>query len=223
MNARAVSSLQLRRVLLPAGREPLQPSASRSGREASTRPATGSAGDRVRARAAFVADPSVADRRRAARCLRRGAASGRQLRGRLRQRRPRGLPGARGGRHQHPGRAHRGDRGAGAGAHPRRRSPDERCRARPARRALAAAGTRPPIAASRSRASTVGVVGMGRIGNRYARLAHGLGAEIVYAGPSREARGGEPSSAPADSGWTSCSRPPTWSASTRRRPPRPAG
>src|SRR4051794_31561708 len=32
--------------------------------------------------------------------------------------------------------------------------------------------------------STVGVVGMGRIGTRYARLAHGLGAEIVYAGPS---------------------------------------
>jgi glyoxylate reductase len=32
--------------------------------------------------------------------------------------------------------------------------------------------------------STVGVVGIGRIGHRYARLAHGLGAEIVYAGPS---------------------------------------
>jgi glyoxylate reductase len=32
--------------------------------------------------------------------------------------------------------------------------------------------------------STVGVVGMGRIGHRYARLAHGLGAEIVYTGPS---------------------------------------
>jgi glyoxylate reductase len=32
--------------------------------------------------------------------------------------------------------------------------------------------------------STVGVVGMGRIGHRYARLAHGLGAEIVYAGPT---------------------------------------
>jgi glyoxylate reductase len=34
------------------------------------------------------------------------------------------------------------------------------------------------------RGSTVGVVGMGRIGQRYARLAHGLGAEIVYAGPT---------------------------------------
>jgi glyoxylate reductase len=34
------------------------------------------------------------------------------------------------------------------------------------------------------RGSTVGVVGMGRIGERYARLAHGLGAEIVYAGPT---------------------------------------
>jgi glyoxylate reductase len=34
------------------------------------------------------------------------------------------------------------------------------------------------------RGSTVGVVGMGRIGHRYARLACGLGAEIVYAGPS---------------------------------------
>ena len=34
------------------------------------------------------------------------------------------------------------------------------------------------------RGSTVGVVGMGRIGQRYARLAHGVGAEIVYAGPS---------------------------------------
>jgi glyoxylate reductase len=32
--------------------------------------------------------------------------------------------------------------------------------------------------------STVGVVGMGRIGHRYARLAHGLGAQIVYAGPA---------------------------------------
>ena len=32
--------------------------------------------------------------------------------------------------------------------------------------------------------STVGVVGMGRIGHRYARLAHGLGARIVYAGPT---------------------------------------
>lgn len=32
--------------------------------------------------------------------------------------------------------------------------------------------------------STVGVVGMGRIGQRYARLARALGAEIVYAGPS---------------------------------------
>ena len=33
------------------------------------------------------------------------------------------------------------------------------------------------------RGSTVGVVGMGRIGARYARLAHGLGAKIAYAGP----------------------------------------
>jgi glyoxylate reductase len=32
--------------------------------------------------------------------------------------------------------------------------------------------------------STVGVIGMGRIGYRYARLARGLGAEIVYSGPS---------------------------------------
>jgi glyoxylate reductase len=32
--------------------------------------------------------------------------------------------------------------------------------------------------------STVGVIGMGRIGHRYARLAHGLGAEIAYAGPA---------------------------------------
>jgi glyoxylate reductase len=32
--------------------------------------------------------------------------------------------------------------------------------------------------------STVGVVGMGRIGRRYAELAHWLGAGIVYAGPS---------------------------------------
>ena len=34
------------------------------------------------------------------------------------------------------------------------------------------------------RGSVVGVIGMGRIGVRYARLAHGLGASIVYAGPS---------------------------------------
>src|SRR4051794_4303319 len=32
--------------------------------------------------------------------------------------------------------------------------------------------------------STVGVVGMGRIGARYARLAHGLGTKIVYTSPS---------------------------------------
>jgi glyoxylate reductase len=32
--------------------------------------------------------------------------------------------------------------------------------------------------------STVGVVGLGRIGHRYAHLAHGLGAKIAYAGPS---------------------------------------
>lgn len=34
------------------------------------------------------------------------------------------------------------------------------------------------------RGSTVGVVGLGRIGARYAKLAHGLGAKIVYAGRS---------------------------------------
>ena len=34
------------------------------------------------------------------------------------------------------------------------------------------------------RGSTVGVVGMGRIGARYAALAHGLGANVVYASPS---------------------------------------
>jgi glyoxylate reductase len=34
------------------------------------------------------------------------------------------------------------------------------------------------------RGSTVGVVGMGRIGHQYARLAHGIGARIVYAGPT---------------------------------------
>jgi glyoxylate reductase len=34
------------------------------------------------------------------------------------------------------------------------------------------------------RGSTVGVIGMGRIGHRYARLARGLGAEIAYAGPT---------------------------------------
>jgi glyoxylate reductase len=37
--------------------------------------------------------------------------------------------------------------------------------------------------------STVGVVGMGRIGHRYARLAHGLGAAIVYAGPTAKPEG----------------------------------
>jgi glyoxylate reductase len=35
--------------------------------------------------------------------------------------------------------------------------------------------------------STVGVVGMGRIGARYARLAHGLGAKIVYTSQSPKA------------------------------------
>ena len=32
--------------------------------------------------------------------------------------------------------------------------------------------------------STVGVVGMGMIGHRYARLVHGLGVQVVYTGPS---------------------------------------
>jgi glyoxylate reductase len=32
--------------------------------------------------------------------------------------------------------------------------------------------------------ATVGVVGIGRIGHRYARLVHGLGGEIAYAGPT---------------------------------------
>jgi glyoxylate reductase len=36
------------------------------------------------------------------------------------------------------------------------------------------------------RGSTVGVIGLGRIGARFAALAHGLGAEIVYSGPSRK-------------------------------------
>jgi glyoxylate reductase len=34
------------------------------------------------------------------------------------------------------------------------------------------------------RGATVGVIGLGRIGGRYASLARGLGAEIVYSGPS---------------------------------------
>jgi glyoxylate reductase len=34
------------------------------------------------------------------------------------------------------------------------------------------------------RGSTIGVVGMGRIGARYARLAHGLGAKLVYTSQS---------------------------------------
>lgn len=37
------------------------------------------------------------------------------------------------------------------------------------------------------RGAKVGVVGMGRIGRRYATLARGLGAEIVYSGPSAKA------------------------------------
>jgi glyoxylate reductase len=32
--------------------------------------------------------------------------------------------------------------------------------------------------------ATVGVIGLGRIGHRYARLARGLGAEVVYASPT---------------------------------------
>jgi glyoxylate reductase len=34
------------------------------------------------------------------------------------------------------------------------------------------------------RGSTVGVIGMGRIGHRFAHLTHGLGAELAYAGPT---------------------------------------
>jgi glyoxylate reductase len=41
------------------------------------------------------------------------------------------------------------------------------------------------------RGSTVGVVGLGRIGGRYAELVHSLGAEVVYAG-STDKREAEP-------------------------------
>ena len=34
------------------------------------------------------------------------------------------------------------------------------------------------------RGATVGVVGMGRIGSRYAELVHGMGAAVLYAGPN---------------------------------------
>lgn len=34
------------------------------------------------------------------------------------------------------------------------------------------------------RGAVVGVVGLGRIGRRYAELVHGLGSEVVYSGPS---------------------------------------
>ena len=71
--------------------------------------------------------------------------------------------------------------------------------------------------------ATVGVVGMGRIGHRYARLAHGARRRDRLRGPVGEAGGGDASSAPAGSSWRSCSRLPTSSASTPRRRPRPAG
>ena len=72
------------------------------------------------------------------------------------------------------------------------------------------------------RGSTVGVVGMGRIGSRYALLAHGLGARSsTRAGrPSPTRRGSW-----AHAAWScgSCSRSPTWSASTPPRSPETRG
>ena len=75
----------------------------------------------------------------------------------------------------------------------------------PARRRLARLGSPAAYRGIEIAGSTVGVVGLGRIGHRYARLAHGLGAKIAYAGhlPSRRRRA---SSAPACSSSTSCSR-----------------
>ena len=76
--------------------------------------------------AAIVADPTVAV---GDELLGRGgaaASSRRQLRGRLRQRRPRRLPAPRRRGHQHAGRAHQRHGGARPGADDRRRAADER-------------------------------------------------------------------------------------------------
>ena len=71
------------------------------------------------------------------------------------------------------------------------------------------------------RGATVGVIGLGRIGGRYAALAHGLGAEIVYSGPSAKPDAEEELGASHLSSSTSCSPPPTSSASTRPPATRP--
>jgi lactate dehydrogenase-like 2-hydroxyacid dehydrogenase len=61
---------------------------------------------------------------------------------------------------------------------------------------------------------TLGIVGMGRIGQAVARRGRGFGMEILYHNRSRK-EDAERSSTPATPTSTSCSKPPTSSPSTR--------
>ena len=70
--------------------------------------------------------------------------------------------------------------------------------------------------------ATVGIVGMGRIGRRYAELLKAFGVEILYSSPLAEAGRRARRSAPPGRAARRCSPAPTWSACTPPRRPRPS-
>ena len=146
--------------------------------------------DRVRGRGGDRGGPDRAGRRRAARRRRAGAAGGRELRRRLRQRRPRGLPGTRRDGHQHARRAHERDRRAGGRADAGRRPAPGRGGAHAAGRRLARLGSG-RAARARAVGSTIGIVGLGGIGRRVAELLRGFDAapRLLGANPPSGGRG----------------------------------
>ena len=73
------------------------------------------------------------------------------------------------------------------------------------------------------RGSTVGVIGMGRIGGRYAELVAALGAEVLYTSRSPKPEAEKAFGRASASSCPSCWSDPTSSASTPRRARRPTG
>ena len=166
--------------------------------------------------------PHCGDRRGGAGGGRATASGGRQLRGRLRQRRPRCLPAARRRGHQHPRRAHQRHSGAGAGANPGRRAADDRGGGRPARRALAGLGPGRlpgPGADAGRRSGSSGWDASGAATPSWSRASPAR--SCTSAAPARRM----PSGSWASGGWrwrrSSAAR--TWSASICRRPAKRPG
>ena len=68
--------------------------------------------------------------------------------------------------------------------------------------------------------ATFGIVGLGRIGTRFAELVKPLAGELLYT-PARTSRRPSARSAPSARSWPSCSNAPTSSACTPRQVPKP--